>query len=158
MHRGFLSLLAALALSVSLLAWGQNAGPQNAPQNGGDFSTNTSPQKTVPKDVVIVKGAWASASDSVTPLPEDGTVTGNVFKSDYFGLTYQLPPNWVQKYKGAPPSETGRYVLAQIRPDNAHKAQTPGTILITADDMFFTPLPASNALELINFHKANLKA
>jgi hypothetical protein len=160
MHCGFLRYLAALTLSVSLLSWGQNAGPQNAPKNGGDFSNNTNPDptKVIPKDVVIVKGAWSSASDSVTPVPEGGDVANNVFTNQYFGITYALPPGWIQKFKGPPPSETGRYVLAQISPDAAHKAQIHGTMLFTADDMFFTPMPVSNALELINFTKDHLQA
>jgi hypothetical protein len=159
MHCGFLRYLAALTLSVSLLSWGQNAGPQNAPKNGGDFSNNTNPDptKVIPKDVVIVKGAWSSASDSVTPVPEGGDVVKNVFSNQYFGITYALPQGWIQKYKGPPPSETGRYVLAQISPDAAHKAQIHGTMLISADDMFFTPLPAANALELVNFTKDHLQ-
>ena len=106
----------------------------------------------------MVKGAWSSASDSVTPLPEGGIVTDNIFRNQYFGLTYVLPKDWTEKYKGPPPSDSGRYVLAQIEPTDTYKGLTRGSILITAQDMFFSSLPVSNALELINYTKDNLQA
>src|SRR6202140_4628062 len=149
--------LVGLALSLSLLAWGQSALAQSAP-NGGDFSNNTLPPTKVPTGVILVKGAWSSASDSVTPVPEGGSVTNNVFRDQYFGMTYALPKDWTEKYKGPPPSESGRYVLAQISPADTFKGLARGSILITAEDMFFTTLPAANALELINYAKDNLQA
>jgi len=151
MQRGVLLLFVGLALS--LLAWGQSAS-----QNGGDFSTNRQPVTKVPAGVVLVKGAWSSASDSVTPVPEDGSVISNVFRDPYFGMTYALPKDWIEKYKGPPPSESGRYVLAQISPADTFKGPARGSILITADDMFFTTLPATNALELVNYSKDNLQS
>ncbi len=151
-------LVFALAFSVSSLAWGQEARAQSATQSGGDFSDNTQPQTKVPTGVILVKGAWSSASDSVTPLPEGGNVTNNVFRDQYFGITYALPPDWTEKYMGPPPSDTGRYVLAQIGPADTFKGPARGNILITAQDMFFTPLPAANALQLINYEKDNLQA
>ncbi|HXM23829.1 MAG TPA: hypothetical protein VN948_21400 [Terriglobales bacterium] len=154
----FLYSVVVLALSVSLLAWGQSARPQSAPKNGGDFSSNTQSDTRVPTGVILVKGAWSSASDSVTPVPEGGSVTNNVFRDQYFGMTYALPKDWTEKYKGPPPSDSGRYVLAQIRPADTFKGPTRGSILITAQDMFFTPLPAANTLELINDAKDNLQA
>jgi len=160
MRSRVLRFLLVLAFCVSLPAWGQSAGPQDAPQNGGDFSTNTHPteKQKVPAGVVLVKGAWASASDSTTPLPEGGSVTNNIFGNQYFGMTYALPPGWTEKYKGPPPSGSGSYVLAQIRPAETYKGPARGSILITAQDMFFTLLPANNALELIKFTKDNLQA
>ncbi len=158
MRSGCLRFLFVLAFSISWPAWGQKAGPQNVPKNGGDFSNNTQPMTKVPTGVILVKGAWSSASDSVTPLPEGGSVTNNVFSNQYFGMTYALPPDWTQKYEGPPPSDSGRYVLAQIRPADTYKGLTRGSILITAQDMFFTPEPATNALELINYMKDNLQA
>jgi|HubBroStandDraft_6_1064221.scaffolds.fasta_scaffold00162_21 hypothetical protein len=158
MHSGLLRCLAALTVSVSLLAWGQNAKTQNAPRNGGDFSDNAQPMTKVPTGVILVKGAWSSASDSVTPLPEGGDVTNNVFNDQYFGLSYALPRDWEEKYKGPPPSDSGRYVLLQLRPSDTFKGPARGTILVTAQDMFFNPLPAANALELINYSKDHLQA
>ena len=153
-------LVFALALSVSSLASGHDARAQSGSQSGGDFSNNTQtqPQTKVPTGVILVKGAWSSASDSVTPLPEGGSVTNSVFRDQYFGITYALPPDWTEKYKGPPPSDSGRYVLAQIGPADTFKGPARGNILITAQDMFFTPLPAANALQLINYEKDNLQA
>jgi len=152
--------LLVFALSVSSLAWGQDARAQSGSPSGGDFSSNTQtqPQTKVPTGVILVKGAWSSASDSVTPLPEGGSVTNSVFRDQYFGITYALPPDWTEKYKGPPPSDSGRYVLAQIGPADTFKGPARGNILITAQDMFFTPLPAANALQLINYEKDNLQA
>jgi len=155
--------LVALALLVSSLvwgslAWGQSARAQRAVPNGGDFSNDVQPANKVPAGVILVKGAWSSASDSVTPLPEGGRVTDNIFSDQYFGMSYALPPGWIEKYQGPPPSDSGRYVLAQIRPADTLKGSARGSILITAQDMFFTPLPAANALQLVNYMKNNLQA
>jgi hypothetical protein len=109
----------------------------------------------VPTETILVKGAWASSSDSVTPLPEDSKVTTGVFTDKYFGITLALPKDWKEKYKGPPPSENGRYVLAQISSNPSDKASR-GSLLITADDLFFTLLPTTNALEFANYSKENL--
>jgi hypothetical protein len=153
MRSRFLCAGIVAGLLVSLLAWGQSAS-----KNGGDFSTNIQPVTKVPAGVILVRGAWSSASDSVTPVPEGGSVTNNVFRDPYFGMTYPLPKDWMEKYKGPPPSESGRYVLAQIGPADTFKGPARGSILITADDMFFTTLPATNAVELVNYSKNNLQA
>jgi hypothetical protein len=147
-----------LVLVFCFPAWSQSAKPQPPSKNGGDFSDVVEPLNKVPQGVILVKGAWASASDSVTPLPEGGSVTGNVFNDQYFGMNYTLPPDWTEKYKGPPPSETGRYVLAQITAADTYKASSRGNILITAQDLFFTPLPAKNALDLVNYSKNHLQA
>ena len=97
------------------------------PKNGGDFSNNTQPLTKVPAGVILVKGAWSSASDSVTPVPEGGNVTNNVFRDQYFGMSYALPKDWTEKYKGPPPSDSGRYVLAQIRPADTFKGPARGS-------------------------------
>jgi hypothetical protein len=150
--------LLVLALSVSLPAVGQATKPQNPPKNGGDFSDNIQPGSKVPTGVILVKGAWSSASDSVTPVPEGGSVTNNVFSDQYFQMSYALPRDWEEKYKGPPPSDSGRYVLAQFRPADTFKGPVRGTILVTAQDMFFTPFPAANALDLVNYSKDHLQA
>jgi hypothetical protein len=156
MRPGLSRFLIVVALAVSLPAWGQSA-----TRSGGDFSTNTQPvraEEKVPAGVILVKGAWASASDNVTPVPESGSVVNNVLRNQYFGLTYSLPKDWIEKYKGPPPSDSGRYVLAQLRPADTFKGPAQGTVLITAQDMFFTPLAATNALQLVNYTKDNLEA
>jgi len=128
-----------------------------APQSGGDFANNPHAKK-LPTGVILVKGAWSSASDSATPVPESGAVANSVYTSPYFGLMYAFPKDWTEKYSGPPPSDSGYYVLAQIRPAAAFKGTTGGSILIAAQDLFFTLSPAENALELINFSKDNVGA
>ena len=144
--------LVLLALSMSLLPLARSA-----PQSGGDFSNNPEAKK-LPTGVLLVKGAWSSASDSVTPLPEGGRVAKNVYSNPYFGLTYALSSDWTEKYTGPPPSDSGYYVLAQIRPADTFKGTIRGSILIAAQDLFFTFTPARNALELINHNKDKLNA
>jgi hypothetical protein len=158
MHFLILRFMVALGLSVSSAAWGFTAGAQGPPQTGGDFSNNMQPKVKVPAGVILVKGAWWSASDDVTPLPEGGSIANNVYTNEYFGLSYPLPPEWLQKFAGPPPSDSGRFVLAQIRPADTYKGATRGNISITAQDMFFTPLPTANALEVVKYMKDNLQA
>ena len=156
MHSPFLCVSIALIMSASL-ASAQSPKPQNVP-NGGDFSTGAPPGNKVPTGVILVKGAWSSASDSTTPIPEGGSVVNNVLRNDYFGLNYTLPADWFEKYKGPPPSDSGRYVMLQLKPADTFKGPARGSVLITAQDMFFTPLPATNSLELVNYSKDHLQA
>src|SRR6266404_4409401 len=152
MRTQFARLLALLSLSISLLPRAQGV-----PQSGGDFSNNPEARK-LPTGTILVTGAWSSASDSATPLPEGGRVARNAYSNPYFGLTYALSPDWTQKYVGPPPSDSGYYVLAQIRPAETSKGTSRGSILIVAQDLFFTLAPAGNALELINYNKESLDA
>jgi hypothetical protein len=158
MRSQFFCSLSLIALSISSTVWSQTTGPQNAPKNGGDFSNELHPATKVPTGVILVKGAWSSASDSVTPVPEGGSVANDIFTNEYFGITYTLPPNWIEKYKGPPPSDSGRYVLTQLRPSDTFKGPARGNVLISAQDLFFSPFPATNAAELVNFTKDNLQA
>ena len=151
-----LHFVPALLLSMQIIASAQNS-PQAPASSGGDFSTETGQISKVPEGVILVKGAWSSASDSVTPVPEGSTLTNNVFSNSYFAMRYTLPAGWVKNYDGPPPSDTGRYVLAQIKMGGPEKVSSRGSILITADDMFFTPFPANNALQLVNYRKDNLQ-
>lgn len=112
----------------------------------------------VPEGVILVKGAWPSASDSVTPVPEGGKVAHDVYSNAYFGITYPLSAEWTQQYEAPPPSENGYYVLAQIGPTDTYKGQARGTLLIAARDLFFTTDSARNASELVAHTKDNLAA
>jgi hypothetical protein len=112
----------------------------------------------VPSGVLIVKGAWSSASDSSTPVPEGGALSAHLYSNPYFGLTYPLPAGWIQSLEGPPPSDNGYYVLAQLEPAAGNKGGMVGTVLITAQDMFFTPSPARNALELVRHATDHLEA
>jgi hypothetical protein len=146
------SFFALLGLSTSLLA-----PARGIPQSGGDFSNNPQAKK-LSTETLLVKGAWSSASDMVTAVPEGGRVSKNVYSNAYFGLTYALSRDWAQKYSGPPPSDSGYYVLAQIRPLDTSTERGRGSILIAAQDLFFTLAPAGSAFDLINYTKDHLNA
>jgi len=142
-----------IGLSLSFLT-----GPQSAAQSGSTPPQSPLGLTKVPAGVILVKGAWPSASDSVTPVPESGKVASGSYQSAYFGLTYPITNGWIQKYEGPPPSDSGYYVLAQLRPAGSLREPGGGTVLIGAQDMFFTLVPARSALDLVNFAKTHLKA
>jgi len=143
-------------LALCSIAVSQSTQP-DAPRNGGDFSNNMSAEK-VPSGVILVKAAWSGASDSKTPVPEGGTVLHNVYANDYFGMSYEIPMDWTELYKGPPPSDNGRYVLAQLSPSETFKGASRGTVLISAQDMFFAPLPANNAVDLVKDSRDHLQS
>jgi hypothetical protein len=146
-------LVVALSLSFPV----RSQSPSQQLPKSGDPSKSPSAVTKVPAGVILVKGAWSSASDSVTPVPEGGKVANGIFSDPYFGMSYVLPQNWTEKYVGPPPSDTGLYVLAQLSPSATFVGPSRGSILITAQDMFFTPIPATNATEA-NQMKDNLGA
>jgi hypothetical protein len=111
---------------------------------------------TAQANALLVKGAWPSASDSATPLPEGGRVSGQVYDNRYFGLTYSLSSEWGERYEGPPPSPSGYYVLAQIEPTEKTKRASQGHGLIVAQDMFFTATPMSTTAELMDYSKSHL--
>jgi hypothetical protein len=151
-----LRFLIPVVLVLSSIALSQrNQG--TAPGNGGDFSSNLSAEK-VPSGVILVKGAWSSATDSTTPVPEDGSMLHNVYTNNYFGMSYDLPPDWTEEYKGPPPSDSGRYVLAQLSPSETFKGPSRGIVLITAQDLFFNPEPNANAVDLVKYSRDHLQA
>jgi hypothetical protein len=154
-----LRLAALSALSLSLPTAFETAHAQTQPpvHNGGDFSNETHPITKVPPNTLIVKGAWASSSDSTTPVPEGGTITGSAYANTYFDLDFALPVDWTKMYDGPPPSDSGYYSLLQLTPaENAKGAS--GSVLITAQDLFFTPTGATNTQQLIRFARDHLQA
>jgi Gram-negative bacterial TonB protein C-terminal len=158
MNFPLLTFLLLLVLSASLVAEKQ---PQSADSGFGkntDASGNQRSPPKVPKGAILVKGASSSASDFVTPVPEAASFSGGVFNDPYFGISYKLPEHWNQDYEGPPPSESGRYVLAQVGPPEAEDGPNSASMLITAQDMFFTTIPATNALELTAYTKDHLQA
>lgn len=157
MNSGFRRLLPVIALSMSLLAFGQDQRATKVPAEGGDFSNASDSVTKVPTGVILVKGAWSSASDTTTPVPEGASVTDNIFNDEYFRIHYPLPRGWIQRYEGPPPSDTGQYVMAQIQPADRN-GNTRGSILMTAQDMFFTPLPAASVVDHMRLIKDTLQA
>jgi hypothetical protein len=150
---GFIFLV---ALSAPLVAEMQAPGSDSG-RNSVDSSRNRQSPAKVPSEAILVKGAWSSASDSMTPVPEAASVARGVFSDPYFGISYQLPGDWIEEYKGPPPSESGRYVLAQVGPPETEDGPTAASMLVTAQDLFFTPLPATNARELTAYTKDHLQ-
>jgi hypothetical protein len=111
------------------------------PKNGGDFSGQHAGHDESPEGVILVKGPWSSASDSVTPVPEGGSVTNNVFRDQYFGMTLRSasrigPRNTKDRRRRKRSLRAGA-----DPPADTYKGPARGNILITAQDMFFTPLP-----------------
>jgi hypothetical protein len=141
------------ALFACSLAWGQATDAKAVP--GSDKAEGA--PGGVPKGVILVKGAWWSASDSVTPLPETGKIAGNTYRNAYFGMKWTLPRGWTQKYEGPPPSDRGRYVLAEVVPSDSYNGPSRGSVLITADDLFFTPFPLTRGEELVDYSKEHLQ-
>lgn len=78
------------------------------------------------------------------------------YRNDYFELRLGLSRDWTQRYEGPPPSDSGYYVLAQLESADPAQAASRGHMLISAQDMFFTPAPARNAFELIDYYENNL--
>jgi hypothetical protein len=100
---------------------------------------------------ILVKGAWSSASDSTTPLPEGGRQSGAEYRSDYFGFSYHAAPNWIERYQGPPPSDRGYYVLAQLAPAlPARSGADSSHLLISAQDAFFSAFEINDALEMLS--------
>jgi hypothetical protein len=146
--------LLVVIFSVFLLACSQNAASQSSPQNADGVAIQPH-MKKLPSGVILVRGAWHSASDSTTPVPEGGRVSQGIFSNEYLGMSYVLPPGWTQKYEGPPPSNTGRYSLAQLMPGPTYKG-SPASISIGAQDLFFTHLPANNALDFVDYIEGHL--
>lgn len=151
-----LSVALLLCFSPVIFAQAQEPLPGPGPGPVPPHAQSPEPGK-VPSGVILVKGAWSSASDSVTPLPEGGSITEATYNNPYFGLSFPLPSDWHEEFKGPPPSDSGYYVLAQIKPAATFKGRNKGSILVTAQDMFFALAPASNAAELIKYTRDKLK-
>jgi hypothetical protein len=118
----------------------------------GDFAvtdTNAPPPTPLPTGMILIPGAISRSSDSRTALPENGAIVRDVYQNVYFGLTYTLPQDWVQEFNGPPPSDMGRYVLAELSPSKSFKGPSRGSLLITAQDLFFSPGSAHTAAEMV---------
>ncbi|HEY2497627.1 MAG TPA: energy transducer TonB [Candidatus Angelobacter sp.] len=90
-------------------------------------------------------GYSPASSDSSTPEAESGTVDGGAYSNRYFDFAYPLLPDWREDFKGPLPSNTGYYVLSALRP----KGELNGTVLVAAQDTFFTARPVNNSLDLL---------
>ena len=136
-RNGSLLLLAFLFAATSALA--QQAG-----------------SKALPRNVILVKGATPGASDANTPVPEGTAIAGGRLESRYFGIAYRIPAGWTEQVKGPPPSDSGNYVLALLVPSDAVRKTVRGSILVQAQDLFFTAAPAANALQMVSYVRDHL--
>jgi hypothetical protein len=100
----------------------------------------------VPQDAILVKGAVPSASDSSTPVPEEGRIGGGRYRNAYFGLAYPIPAGWTEQPAGPPPSDTGGYVLTQFASLDGERVKAH--VLVTAHDLFFIPFSAATAKDV----------
>jgi hypothetical protein len=104
----------------------------------------------IPQNQILVKGAAPAASDVTTPLPEGGRVAGGRYRNAYFGLTYPIPAGWTEQPAGPPPSDGGTYVLANF-------AASRASVLVTAQDLFFSAIPVADAKELLTAVRRGLE-
>jgi hypothetical protein len=82
--------------------------------------------------------AWhGNAATVPMPNPDDGSVADGVFRSQYFNLSYPLPPGWMEGLAGPGPSGSGYYVLGNFVP----AGELTGTMLVAAQDIFFAATP-----------------
>jgi len=77
--------------------------------------------------------------------PEDGKLADGIYRNAYFALVYPLAQGWGKGHASPPPSSPGYYVLNTPRPEDGTKA----TMLIAAQDMFFSEPPMQNARQFV---------
>lgn len=126
----------------------------SAPQKAGDAA---SPQvEKLPSGTILIKGAQPAASDSATPVPEAGALSGGAYRNSYFGMTLPLPAGWTQPFEGPPPSDSGYYVLAQLTAGSDAHDRIAGSLLIAAQDAFFALTPARDPMQSVSAMAAHL--
>ncbi|HEX3396128.1 MAG TPA: hypothetical protein VHS76_05455 [Steroidobacteraceae bacterium] len=141
--RSWLTRLVLALMAASVLAVPAAAASQGGPDPAG---------------VILVKGAWASAAGSASPLPEDGKIVGSRYANAYFGFEYAFGIDWIERFEGPPPSDNGYYVLAQIEPKKPSPDPSMARVLIAAQDLFFTAAPVRSAFELLRYRQEHLGA
>jgi Gram-negative bacterial TonB protein C-terminal len=147
-YLAFRSFSVLSALCISGLLWAQADDSRTASQ--GVDSSKAASLEALPQGVILAKGARPSATDSMTPLPEGGSIVNGAYVNSYFGLSYPLPSDWPRESTGPPPSDSGYYVLAQ----HGFPAETGGYLLVDAQDLFFTS--AASALEMVSYDSSHL--
>jgi len=98
--------------------------------------------------MVLLSVATPSASDAVTPVPEQGRVAAGRYRNAYFNLSYPIPAGWTEQPAGPPPSEAGAYTLAQFALIDSEQ-RLRAHVLITAQDFFFSLIDMDEAKELV---------
>src|SRR5215470_1963291 len=96
-------------------------------------------------------GVWQYTGALPIPNPEDGGLRASAYTNPYFDLSYPLPSGWIEDVAGPGPSESGYYVLGTFVPEG----RLSGTVMIAAQDMFFTGKSPSTAPEMVaDFHRS----
>jgi hypothetical protein len=116
------------------------------------------PDVVLPKNQILVKGATPASSDSTTPLPEQGAVTAGNYLNRYFGLAYPVPAGWTKQADGPPPSDGGSYVLSQFAIYDDKQERVRANVLLTAQDLFFSAVPAGSGAELVHALRDSLQS
>jgi hypothetical protein len=98
-----------------------------------------------PAEIAEAEDVSAGSAASRYANPEDGRLADDVYRNAYFSMTYPLPQGWGQGLGGPPPSNSGYYVLNTPRPRDGTKA----TMLIAAQDMFFSEPPMQTARQFL---------
>lgn len=124
-----------IALLTSRFAFAQG---DFAPPPSKDDPNQIKTLKPLPANAILLPGALPKSSDEKTAVPEAGNIHKNVYENRYFGMTYTFPEEFFKEFDGPPPSETGKYVLAELG------LKERGSILITAQDDFFGGAPKVN--------------
>jgi hypothetical protein len=101
----------------------------------------------LPKGTILLKGAAPAASDASTPVPENGRVDAGRYRNAYFGLSYPIPAGWAEQPAGPPPSDRGMYVLTSFAIYG--KDRLLAHVLVTAQDLFFTPGTETSAQDVV---------
>ncbi|HKT51255.1 MAG TPA: hypothetical protein VJV96_13200 [Candidatus Angelobacter sp.] len=156
MDKKLMAIFVILASATCIPAFAQNGSPEEPAAQAGDFAVENPSATKVPKDTILVRGAVPSSTDPVTPVPEGGIISENTYNNKYFGLSYALPPGFFQKYSGPPPSDSGYYVLTQLEPRPEFEAAAAGSVLVSAQDLFFSLVPAEAPLALVEFRSKKL--
>jgi hypothetical protein len=110
----------------------------------------------LPKNQILVKGAVPASSDDTVQVPESGAIAASTYRNPYFGLVYAAPAGWQQQADGPRPSDTGSYVLAQFAIYDAKHERMRANVLLTAQDLFFTPVAVTSGPELLDALRKSL--
>lgn len=156
MGKKIASVFVSMMIASVVTALAQNNGSEKPAPRSGDFAVENPFATKVPTDTILVRGAVASSTDPGTPVPEGGAISENTYNNKYFGLSYELPPGFFQKYSGPPPSDSGYYVLTQLEPRPEFEAAAAGSVQVSAQDLFFSLIPAGNPLALVEFRSKKL--
>ncbi len=101
-----------------------------------------------PQSAIAMQRATPSASDAVTPVPEQGRVAAGRYRNAYFNLSLPIPAGWTEQPAGPPPSEAGAYALAQFALIDADQ-RVRAHVMITLQDFFFSLIDLGGAQELV---------